>query len=180
MEFATHGYAGARTDAIASRAGVNRQLISYYFGGKRGLHDAIAEQWRAQAGRLAAPELSLGEVVRRYVMDVIEHPDVHLMAVRTGLDSASDAPPETNGAAEAQVADLRRRQDEGEVHADLDPAMLFVVLQGAVAAPLVFPDNVRQLTGLDPQSPDFAARYADQLGRIVSLLASPGRCRPPA
>jgi TetR/AcrR family transcriptional regulator len=178
VEFATHGYAGARTDAIAARAGVNRQLISYYFGGKRGLHDAITEQWRARAGQLASPEQPLEEVVRRYVMDVIEHPDVHLMAVRAGLDSAGDSPRTNDGVVEAQVADLRRRQDEGEVHADLDPAVLLVVLRGAVVAPLVFPDNVRQLTGLDPQSPDFAARYGDQLVRIVRLLASPGR-RPP-
>ncbi|WP_198287030.1 TetR family transcriptional regulator [Frankia sp. QA3] len=28
-EFAAHGYAGARISAIAARAGVNQQLISY-------------------------------------------------------------------------------------------------------------------------------------------------------
>ena len=34
---ARQGLAGARVNDIADRAGVNKQLISYYFGGKEGL-----------------------------------------------------------------------------------------------------------------------------------------------
>src|ERR1700728_4160200 len=37
-EFAAKGFAGARVQDIASRAGVNKQLISYYFGGEDGLY----------------------------------------------------------------------------------------------------------------------------------------------
>lgn len=153
-EFAAHGYAGARTEAIASRAGVNRQLISYYFGGRRGLHDAIQEQWRAQAGRLASPEPSLEEVVRRFARDVIEHPEMHRMAIRSGLDTPAGVPGETSSAVDARLANLRRRQRAGEVSSDIDVGLLLVAMQGAVTAPLVFPDSVRRLTGLDPESPD--------------------------
>ena len=39
-EFAEHGYAGARVDRIAKRAGVNKQLVFYYFGSKQGLYDS--------------------------------------------------------------------------------------------------------------------------------------------
>lgn len=39
-EFAARGYAGARIDRIATRAGVNKQLIFYYFGSKAGLYQA--------------------------------------------------------------------------------------------------------------------------------------------
>ena len=42
-EFAAKGYAGARIAAIAARAGVNQQLISYYFDGKEGLYRAMSE-----------------------------------------------------------------------------------------------------------------------------------------
>ena len=38
VEFGEHGFAGARTSAIARRAGVNEQLISYYFDSKEGLY----------------------------------------------------------------------------------------------------------------------------------------------
>jgi len=39
--FATHGFDGVSVEAIADKAGVNKAMISYHFGGKRGLHTAI-------------------------------------------------------------------------------------------------------------------------------------------
>src|SRR5262245_43015880 len=39
--FAAHGYDGTSVEAIADRAGVNKAMISYHFGGKRALHTAI-------------------------------------------------------------------------------------------------------------------------------------------
>src|SRR5437763_9825109 len=43
-EFAANGYAGARVEAIARRAGLNKQLISHHFGGKEGLYRAVMEE----------------------------------------------------------------------------------------------------------------------------------------
>ncbi len=43
QEFGLRGYAGGRVDRIARRAGVNKQLIFYYFGSKAGLFGAIVE-----------------------------------------------------------------------------------------------------------------------------------------
>jgi AcrR family transcriptional regulator len=40
-EFGRHGFAGARVDRIAGAAGVNKQLIFYYFRSKAGLFEAI-------------------------------------------------------------------------------------------------------------------------------------------
>jgi AcrR family transcriptional regulator len=40
LEFARHGFAGARVERIAAAAGVNKQLLFHYFGSKRGLHRA--------------------------------------------------------------------------------------------------------------------------------------------
>ena len=40
-EFGEFGFPGARTDRIAQRAGVNKQLLYYYFGSKQGLYDAV-------------------------------------------------------------------------------------------------------------------------------------------
>lgn len=40
-EFSEHGYAGARVARIAQRAGVNKQLIFYYFGSKAGLYEQV-------------------------------------------------------------------------------------------------------------------------------------------
>src|ERR1035438_7531682 len=43
-EFAAFGEVGARTDAIARAAGVNKALLHYYFGSKEGLYSAVLDQ----------------------------------------------------------------------------------------------------------------------------------------
>ena len=43
-EFSHEGVAGARTDEIARRAGVNKALLYYYFKDKEGLYAAVLEQ----------------------------------------------------------------------------------------------------------------------------------------
>lgn len=43
LEFAKHGFAGARVDEIAMRAGVNKQLVYHYFGDKDALYLAVLE-----------------------------------------------------------------------------------------------------------------------------------------
>jgi TetR/AcrR family transcriptional regulator len=43
-EFSAHGLAGARTDAIAGSAKVNKALLFYYFKSKRGLYAAALEE----------------------------------------------------------------------------------------------------------------------------------------
>lgn len=63
-EFAEHGYAGARTDRIARRAGVNKQLIYYYYGSKAKLFDAVC--------RTAAQHLSSEAIPRREVASATE------------------------------------------------------------------------------------------------------------
>ena len=49
-EFADKGIAGARVDAIAERAGVNKQLIYYYFGTKEDLFREILRERLARPG----------------------------------------------------------------------------------------------------------------------------------
>ena len=43
-EFSSHGLSGARTDAIAKSAKVNKALLYYYFKNKQGLYAAAVEQ----------------------------------------------------------------------------------------------------------------------------------------
>jgi len=58
-EFARRGFAGARVDQIARRAGVNKQLLFYYFHSKRGLFQAVLAQ---SAGEL---ETALAELASK-------------------------------------------------------------------------------------------------------------------
>ncbi|MDE1993799.1 MAG: TetR/AcrR family transcriptional regulator [Rhizobiaceae bacterium] len=42
-EFAERGYGGARVDAIAERANINKRMLYHYFGGKDALYVAVLE-----------------------------------------------------------------------------------------------------------------------------------------
>lgn len=172
IEFAAKGLAGARVSEIADRAGVNRQLISYYFDGKDGLYRALVEHWLAREEEFGAAELPFDELVARYVEDSVEERELHRLFVRESLEDAAPAGQGRVGISEADVADLRRRQRDGEIADDLDPAFLLLALQGTVSAGITFPDDVRRLTGLDPATREFAERYAEQVRRIVRHLMS--------
>lgn len=58
-EFAKRGFAGARVNQIATRAGVNKQLLFYYYHSKRGLFQAVLAQCATELegalARLAPP-----------------------------------------------------------------------------------------------------------------------------
>ena len=58
QEFSQKGYAGARVDAIAKRAKINKRMLYHYFGGKDGLYLAVLEQSYA-AIRSAETKLDL-------------------------------------------------------------------------------------------------------------------------
>jgi TetR/AcrR family transcriptional regulator len=68
-EFSTHGLAGARTDAIAESAKVNKALLYYYFKSKTGLYTAAIEEVSNVAAERAMaaldPKHSAGERLLR-------------------------------------------------------------------------------------------------------------------
>jgi TetR/AcrR family transcriptional regulator len=80
-EFAECGYAGSRIARIARQAGVNKQLLYYYFGSKAGLHEAACARAGAveasppQADTSTAPE-RLRHLVDRLLSRLRAHPEV--------------------------------------------------------------------------------------------------------
>jgi TetR/AcrR family transcriptional regulator len=69
--FAESGLAGARTDAIAANAGVNKALLYYYFRSKEALYQAVLEdhfrEFNRQALELLSAPGSAREILLRYV-----------------------------------------------------------------------------------------------------------------
>jgi TetR/AcrR family transcriptional regulator len=169
-EFSDKGLAGARVSAIAQRAGVNKQLISYYFGGKDGLYRSLTDRWLEQEADFARAELPLADVVAAYAADGVRQRDLHRLFVRECLEDNAASP--GLGPGSEEVEDLRRRQAAGELDAELDPALLLLALQGAASAAIVYPGDVRALTGLEPDSPEFGERYGELLRRVVELLSA--------
>jgi TetR/AcrR family transcriptional regulator len=172
VEFGEYGFAGARISAIAARAGVNQQLISYYFDGKEGLYRALQDRWRVISAGASQPEIPIADVVAAFLrLSVEQRAFARLLAWDGLVDTGSDAEPEPYFT--EMVEDVRRRQRAGELADELDPAYVLLMLFAAALAPTVIPQIARRITGLAVDSPQFQTAYAEQLRRVVERLADP-------
>lgn len=168
-EFSRRGFAGARVADIARRAGVNKQLINYYFGSKEGLYLALQRAWLEREGSFAPPEVPLPDLIVRYLLDALADPRSLRLLLWRGL--ADGSAPDGGPGRQPDLDRVGRRQAVGEVATDLDPAAVVLAGMGMVAAPIAMPQVARELFGVDPSSAEFRERYAEQLRRITTYLS---------
>jgi TetR/AcrR family transcriptional regulator len=80
-EFADAGLAGARVDEIATRAGVNKQLVYHYFGDKDALYLAVLEwvyeEIRTQERNLNLTGLPPKQAIRKLIESSFDHLAAH-------------------------------------------------------------------------------------------------------
>ncbi|WP_067544885.1 TetR/AcrR family transcriptional regulator [Nocardia crassostreae] len=173
-EFGAHGYAGARVGAIAERAGVNVQLISYYFDGKEGLYQSVSEQWQQRRREVASPGTPLPEQLRRYVLEAAHDPAGARLLAWSGLQYTGPADDPDQAARATMLAEsveeIRALRDAGHLPTDLDPPTLLVMLMAAAMAPITLPHVIAGVTGQDPHSPEYLTRFADQIALLARHL----------
>ena len=116
---ATYGFDGARVVRIAESAGVSHQLVTYYFGGKRGLYEALSDQWLEESIRVSQTR-TFADAARRYVHWA--HEDLRWVHTLTREEPGTRPTAEDERAAELfkHVEELRERQAHGEFRSDLD------------------------------------------------------------
>lgn len=175
--FAAKGYAGGRVAEIAHRAGVNPQLITYYFGGKAGLYREIGRRWRDHERHAYPDDLPLSESIRRRVLDTAAGAHGSKLLAWQGLtDTGTDDVDgsERNARLQHEVAELRRQQQAGTLDDRLDPAALLLIAMSAGNALTVYPHLARGLFNTtDAHSPELIAHYADQLALLFGSLCAP-------
>jgi AcrR family transcriptional regulator len=184
-EFSAHGYAGARIRAIAARAGVNQQLVSYYFDGKAGLYQAMSQHWQQRQGELAPPGTSMPEQLRRYALEVLRNPESVRVFAWSGLQyTGPDNDPDRasrNQLFGDSVDRLRALREAGQLPAEVDPACLLVMLMAAAMATTTLPQVIEGLCGADPKSAEFVEHFADQVAVLARLIgldpSTPGPSR---
>ena len=193
-EFAEQGEAGARTDAIAQAAGVNKALIHYYFGTKDALYGtALEEVFTGLAERfrrvLTGPG-SHGERLLRYYLAHFDHLAGNnsfarllgheLMRARAGQPSRISqivslcfAPTHA-----ALVANIAEGMASGELR-QLDPGHAVLSLTGANVFYFISAPFFREITGKDPRDPDMLARQRPALLDFAAtiLFADPAAGR---
>jgi TetR/AcrR family transcriptional regulator len=169
-EFAANGYDGARVGEIAARAGVNKQLISYYFGGKEGLYRAMQREWLDDERAQNDPDVPPEDVLRSYLRDNLRDPRIGRFVLWQAL--TEDMPEEESQEdIDGELERMRVRQARGEIASDLDPAAVQIALMGLTIAPIIFRRTAKRLFGVDIDDPEFETRYGDTLSRILARLA---------
>jgi TetR/AcrR family transcriptional regulator len=172
-EFGAKGYAGARTAGIAARAGVNQQLISYYFGGKKGLLDELRRRWADTEAGLVPPDATFGESVAAYLDATLDRPDWARLVLWQALgdprdDEGSERSEARRAHLRAGVERTRRRQAAGEITDAVDPEFVVLIAHLLAFAPVAMPQIVGGLFDVDPLSLDYRQRCVAQLLTLVS------------
>ncbi len=120
-EFAEHGFAGARTDRIVKRAGVNKQLLFYYFGSKAGLYEAVMRRAEAELtdaspkGDVGSPHAAqrLRAQLQTIYQAFAEQPELTSLVIHGVREQRSHAPA-PNGAIRTFIQQLAHVISEGQ------------------------------------------------------------------
>ena len=173
-EFAENGFAGARVEAIGRRAGVNKQLLYHYFGGKdelfRAVLDRQVEQNTRRQGSVPADPARFPE----YYFDRLREDDAWLRFLTWEAAGGGEVPGEDarRRSIAGFVEELRAKQTAGLVPSDVDPRYLLLAVYALTTYPLVFSQITRLTTGSAPTDPEFQREWRSILRRVGNLLLS--------
>jgi len=182
-EFADHGMAGARTDAIARAAGVNKALLYYYFKDKEKLYgaalDHVFSQLSARLLGVLGSDLGPSEKIRAYVGAHFDFIASHLHyrgLVQGEIARSGHASPHMQRVAKRYFHPLftglagviRAGIAAGEFR-DVDslhfiPSMVAVVVFYFTSAPIM-----QAATGHDPLSPE---RLAEHRAAVLDFVSA--------
>jgi TetR/AcrR family transcriptional regulator len=182
-EFAREGVAGARTDAIARSARVNKALLYYYFKDKEALYQAVLDEVfsgvRVAIDQALSQQLPPRERLAAYVrahFNYIASNPLYPRIVNAEFLRAGREPARLQRVAkqyfrpifiklaalleEGANAGEFRRVDPGQ----FIPSMLSVIVFYFTTAPIL-----RVMTGLDPMSPE---RLAERRAAVIDFIST--------
>jgi TetR/AcrR family transcriptional regulator len=177
-EFAANGFAGARTDAIARGARVNERMIFYCFQSKEGLYRAVlAKHLSAKAALIESlPDEDFASSMVRGFDECCDDTDSLRMWQWEALDKSNRkllAKEERRTFLQSEVARWRRAKANGKLPPDADEEMLLLVSSALRVFPLILPQVVSLVTGMDPLDPEFRQRWTACLECIGRRLFAP-------
>jgi TetR/AcrR family transcriptional regulator len=183
QEFAQRGMAGARTDAIAQAAKVNKALLYYYFRDKETLYGAALDhafgQMRDHLLEVLDRDLGPGDKILTYVGTYFDYIAshkfnrdlIHMEMMRSGHGS-----PHLKRIAKAYFHPLYLRLDEvirqgiaaGEFRSlnplQFIPSMVALVVFYFISAPVI-----KSMLGSDPLSPE---RILERRAAVLDFISA--------
>ena len=177
-EFAANGFAATTVDAIAVRAGVNKERLYSYFGDKRALWNLVlAEQLERLAASVAVPEAGsndIGELAGATFDYHAAHPELSRLLQWEGLQGgpAADVAGRTRHYRE-KVERVAAAQREGVLEPALDPAHLVFALIALAAWWQTVPQLAEMITGGASDTRDARADRRAFVVAAARRLAAP-------
>ncbi|MBO0911831.1 MAG: TetR family transcriptional regulator [Acidobacteria bacterium] len=182
-EFAREGVAGARTDAIARFAGVNKALLYYYFRDKEALYEAVLEEVFRGARRAIHNALSLEQPPRARLAAYIgahfdyiaSNPSYHRL-VQAEFLRASREPSRLRRVARQYFRPVFRElsvlleegREAGDFHpvdpVQFIPSMIAVIVFYFSTAPIM-----KVVAGFDPLS---SRRLAERRAAVIDFISA--------
>jgi len=176
-EFAAKGFAGARVDAIARRASINKRMLYHYFGDKEELFKAILRrkisERQAWADALSGePEETLSfwfeaacndaDWVRLFQWEALQG------NWRTVIDEH-----ERLENVERALQRIRQRQQRGQISPELDPRHVMLTIRSLTMFPVAFPQLTRLITGKSVFDPKFQKEHSEFLKKFALAFRPP-------
>ena len=174
-EFGRRGFEGARVDRIARRAGVNKQLLFYYYHSKRGLFHAVLSRGARELEQALAnvahpwggerrPLERLRAALEAQFDFLVRNPDLVTLLAQAGRSDARPFAPAIN----RLVVLLAEGQGLGQVRDDLDPhlaaAQALVLMVGYLGLESLIAASAAPL-GSD--EPALSRRWKDAAVRLM-------------
>jgi AcrR family transcriptional regulator len=180
-EITAKGLTGARVDAIAKRAGVNKRMLYHYFGDKQGLYLAVLEHTYA-AIRTAEIGLNLTELdpiagMRKLVLFTwayfIDHPEFLSLLTTENMNRASylkrskNIRPLHGSLVDMISVLLKRGAEQGVFRTGVDPVELYISIAGLGFFYMSNRHTLSTIFGKNLSAPDRLAARGDHIVEVV-------------
>jgi AcrR family transcriptional regulator len=177
-EFADEGFAGARVDRIARRAGINKRMLYHYFGDKEALFREVLRRKMAQRLSWTAatpddPSKSLPywfelackdmEWIRLLEWEALHFIDRRLIDEERRRTAVAGA-----------VGRIRARQKMGHLSTAFTAKQTLLAMTALTWFPLAFPQLTRLIMGLSVSGERFQAGQKEFLRKFAAAFEAAG------
>ena len=176
-EFAQRGFAGARVDAIAKRARINKRMLYHYFGNKKELFEATILAIQADKEQIIEAGPQHVQDMLPYIYDNFGGKrDWMRMMQWEALTYGNREVPSEKMRAKLFKPGLERvarcQQEDGLLRGEkTELCMMF--LMALASYPYLMPQAARMLIGHAADEPQFRRSYSAFLRRIIGYLTRP-------
>ncbi|HEY1622656.1 MAG TPA: TetR/AcrR family transcriptional regulator [Streptosporangiaceae bacterium] len=176
-EFGAYGFAGARVNRIADLAGVNKQLIYYYFQNKSGLYEAAlkrlivrgfevrrrqeSQDFREWLHQISDPkQVDAQQWHRFWLWEALERDPKNILLSRDRRHAWAEF-----------VQHVRDAQSANIIDDSFDPQLLSLALRAITTLPHILPQVTKLVLGHSNVDRRFKDRQAQFLNQLLDHLA---------